>query len=90
MRENIGIVIKKEMSALHFPLVCIRVSEVWTSLFDYLLLRIASAHASISIPHIHDMTALSTVPSDCVSPATTNVRNDTPATVRAYGSCDDT
>ena len=42
------------------------------------------------MPKIQEMAALATMPSCCVKPATTKVRNDTVATVMAYGNCDDT
>ena len=42
------------------------------------------------MPKTQEMAALAMMPSCCVKPATTNVRNDTVATVMAYGNCDDT
>ena len=42
------------------------------------------------MPNIHEIAALAITPNCCVNPATMNVRNDTAATVRAYGNCDDT
>lgn len=41
------------------------------------------APKSKPMPTTHEMAALATTPSDCVKPATANVRNDTAATVRA-------
>ena len=49
-----------------------------------------NAEKSNAMPKTQEMAALAMMPSCCVKPATTNVRNDTVATVMAYGNCDDT
>lgn len=58
----------------------------------YLLILLSphNAEKSIAMPETQEMAAQAMMPSCCVKPATTNVRNDTAATVRAYGNCEDT
>ena len=59
--------------------------------FDFWrLFKQNKANPSINIPNIHDTMALVTMPQVWVKPATMKVRKLTPATVRAYGNCDDT
>ena len=53
--------------------------EVW----KLVLLSTHNAEKSIAMPKIQEMAALATMPSCCVKPATTKVRNDTAATVMA-------
>ena len=55
-----------------------------------ILLSPHNAEKSIAMPETQEMAAQAMIPSCCVKPATTNVRNDTAATVRAYGNCEDT
>lgn len=77
---------------------CLRVHHVnivrqgFCSRLFYLLILLSphNAEKSIAMPETQEMAAQAMMPSCCVKPATTNVRNDTAATVRAYGNCEDT
>lgn len=56
----------------------------------FFFFNIIKALASNPIPTIHEITALVTNPNPCVNPATTKVRQETMATVNAYGNWDET
>lgn len=65
-------------------------SEIEGHGFVLFLFSKSKAEASNPIPTIQEMMALVTKPNPCVNPATTKVRQETIATVRAYGNCEET